>query len=66
MNVVGSFLMGVFAGYFAFRFFVEFLKPRETPLGFLSAIQLASLVGVALSLVSLRRLAPAGNQKAKI
>src|SRR6185369_7604019 len=28
-----------FAGYFAFRFGIEFLKPRETPLAFLSAIQ---------------------------
>jgi prolipoprotein diacylglyceryltransferase len=43
-----------FAGYFAFRFFVEFLKPRETPLAGLSAIQVASLAGVALSLGSLR------------
>jgi len=45
-----------FAGYFAFRFGIEFLKPRETPLVFLSAIQLASLVGVTLALTSLRRL----------
>lgn len=44
-----------FAGYFAFRFLVEFLKPRETPLAFLSAIQLASLLGVTLAFVSLRR-----------
>lgn len=46
-----------FAGYFAFRFAVEFLKPRETPLLFLSAIQLASLAGLALSRISLRHLA---------
>lgn len=45
-----------FAGYFAFRFLVEFLKPRETPLVFLSAIQAASLAGVILTLTSLRRL----------
>jgi phosphatidylglycerol:prolipoprotein diacylglycerol transferase len=45
-----------FTGYFAFRFLVEFLKPRETPVLGLSAIQLASLGGIALSLVSLRRL----------
>lgn len=45
-----------FAGYFAFRFFVEFLKPRETPLAGLSAIQFASLAGVVLSLGSLRPL----------
>ncbi len=45
-----------FAGYFAFRFAVEFLKPRETPLLGLSAIQLAGLAGVIISLLSLRRL----------
>ncbi len=45
-----------FAGYFTFRFAVEFIKPRETPLLSLSAIQLASLVGIALSLVTMRRL----------
>jgi prolipoprotein diacylglyceryltransferase len=43
-----------FAGYFAFRVFVEFLKPRETPFAGLSAIQLASLAGIALALGSLR------------
>jgi phosphatidylglycerol:prolipoprotein diacylglycerol transferase len=41
-----------FAGYFTFRLLVEFIKPRETPLAGLSAIQLASLVGLALSLFS--------------
>ena len=45
-----------FAGYFAFRFLVEFLKPRETPFFGLSAIQCASLAGFAVSLVSLHRL----------
>jgi phosphatidylglycerol:prolipoprotein diacylglycerol transferase len=55
-----------FAGYFAFRFCIEFLKPRETPLVFLSAIQLASLLGVTLSLVSLRHLARSGNLKSEI
>jgi phosphatidylglycerol:prolipoprotein diacylglycerol transferase len=45
-----------FAGYFAFRFCVEFIKPRETPFLELSAIQLASLAGIALSLLSLRHL----------
>lgn len=44
-----------FASYFAFRFAVEFIKPREPFLGPLSAIQLASLAGVALSLATLRR-----------
>lgn len=44
-----------FAGYFTFRFLVEFIKPRETPLFGLSAIQLASLFGVCLSLYTLRR-----------
>lgn len=47
-----------FAGYFAFRFAVEFIKPREPLLGPLSAIQLASLAGAALALVTLRRLRP--------
>ena len=54
-----------FAGYFAFRFFIEFLKPRETPLAFLSAIQLASFLGVALALFSLRGLRPIENPKSK-
>jgi prolipoprotein diacylglyceryltransferase len=45
-----------FAGYFAFRFLVEFIKPRETPLAGLSAIQLASLAGLLLAATSLRRL----------
>lgn len=45
-----------FAGYFAFRFLVEFLKPRETPVLGLSAIQLASLAGIACAQVSRRRL----------
>lgn len=45
-----------FAGYFAFRFLVEFIKPRETPLLGLSAIQLASFVGAVLALVSFRQL----------
>ena len=47
-----------FAGYFAFRLLIEFIKPRETPFLGLSAIQLASLAGIALSLASLRRLPP--------
>jgi prolipoprotein diacylglyceryltransferase len=46
-----------FAGYFLFRFAIEFIKPRETPVLGLSAIQLASLAGTALALLSLRRLA---------
>ena len=48
-----------FAGYFLFRTIVEFLKPRETPLFGLSAIQFASLLGVTLSLLTLRHLAAA-------
>lgn len=48
-----------FAGYFAFRFLIEFLKPRETPIAGLSAIQLASLAGLVLALATLRRLTPA-------
>lgn len=45
-----------YAGYFAFRFLVEFLKPRETPLAGLSAIQFACLAGILLAVASLRRL----------
>jgi prolipoprotein diacylglyceryltransferase len=48
-----------FAGYFLFRFAIEFLKPRETPVLGLSAIQLASLAGATLTVFSLRRLAAA-------
>ncbi|HWA84824.1 MAG TPA: prolipoprotein diacylglyceryl transferase family protein [Opitutus sp.] len=44
------------AGYFVFRFAIEFLKPRETPFLGLSAIQLVSLAGTVIALVSLRRL----------
>jgi prolipoprotein diacylglyceryltransferase len=58
-----------FAGYFVFRFAVEFLKPRETPVAGLSAIQLASLVGVVLALVFLSRLARSAeieNRESKI
>jgi prolipoprotein diacylglyceryltransferase len=47
-----------FTGYFLFRFTVEFIKPRETPLLGLSAIQCAALCGAALALISLYRLAP--------
>ena len=55
-----------FAGYFLFRFAIEFIKPRETPILGLSAIQLASLAGATLSL---RRLAVATsieNRESKI
>jgi prolipoprotein diacylglyceryltransferase len=48
-----------FAGYFLFRVLIEFIKPRETPFLGLSAIQVASLLGLTLSLLSLRRLRPA-------
>ena len=42
-------------GYLGFRFAVEFLKPRETPLAFLSAIQVACLAGVTVCLWQLNR-----------
>lgn len=45
-------------GYFAFRFVIEFIKPREPLLGPLSAIQLASFAGVVFCFVSLRRACP--------
>lgn len=43
------------AAYLGFRFAVEFLKPRELLLPGLSAIQLASLIGVAFALRGLLR-----------
>lgn len=52
----GSRFRCYFTGYFTFRFLVEFIKPRETPLLGLSAIQLASFVGAALALISFRQL----------
>ncbi len=64
----GAFFRLYFAGYFSFRFAVEFIKPRETPLLGLSAIQFASLFGIALALLSLRRLPradPITNHKSK-
>ena len=42
-------------GYFVFRGLVEFIKPRELLAGPLSAIQCASLAGIALCLFTLRR-----------
>ena len=50
-----------FAGYFLFRFSIEFLKPREIAWASLSAIQLASLLGAGLALVSIRRLMAEGG-----
>lgn len=50
-----------FSGYFLFRFGIEFLKPREIAWGFLSAIQLASLLGAGLALVSIRCLMTEGG-----
>jgi phosphatidylglycerol:prolipoprotein diacylglycerol transferase len=44
--------------YFTFRLAIEFIKPREPLLGPLSAIQLASLLGVVFCFVSLRRVCP--------
>jgi prolipoprotein diacylglyceryltransferase len=44
------------AGYLGFRFSIEFIKPREFLLPGLSAIQLASLVGLFLAVRSARRL----------
>jgi phosphatidylglycerol:prolipoprotein diacylglycerol transferase len=45
-------------GYLAFRLAVEFLKPRELLLGPWSAIQCASLAGIAICLFSLRSPCP--------
>jgi len=45
-----------FVVYLGFRFFIEFIKPREVLWLNLSAIQLASIVGLIFSLVSLARL----------
>ena len=45
-------------GYLAWRLAIEFLKPRYTPYLGLSAIQLASLIGVIVCLYQLRRMRP--------
>jgi len=42
-------------GYIAFRFAIEFIKPRYTPWLGLSAIQLASLSGAAACIIALSR-----------
>jgi prolipoprotein diacylglyceryltransferase len=42
-------------GYLGFRFCVEFIKPRETPIAHLSAIQFACLAGGAVCLWQLTR-----------
>lgn len=55
-----------FAGYFTFRFAVEWLKPLEPLLGPLSAIQLASLAGAAICLLTLRRLPRAAASPSQI
>ena len=47
-----------FAGYFTFRFLIEFIKPRETPVAGLSAIQIASFFGAVFSLLSLLQSKP--------
>jgi phosphatidylglycerol:prolipoprotein diacylglycerol transferase len=52
-----------FIGYFTFRFFVEYIKPREMPVLNLSAIQLASLGGIVISTVSLSRLRQSESSK---
>ena len=49
------FRLYVFA-YLTFRFFVEFIKPRQTVVLELSAIQMASLLGAGWALWSLRSL----------
>jgi phosphatidylglycerol:prolipoprotein diacylglycerol transferase len=49
-----AFLLMV-AAYLGFRFGVEFLKPRRFLVGWLSAIQLASLLGAAVALTLLAR-----------
>jgi prolipoprotein diacylglyceryltransferase len=49
-----------FAGYFLFRFGVEFIKPREHLYGPLSAIQWASAFGVAMCIWQLARGASPG------
>ena len=52
-------------GYLLFRFFVEFIKPSTKPFLGLSAIQLASLIGVIVCLHSLTR-APRGTGVAPV
>jgi phosphatidylglycerol---prolipoprotein diacylglyceryl transferase len=40
-------------GYLGFRFFIEFIKPRFAPYAGLSAIQLASLIGIIVCVTEL-------------
>jgi len=49
-------------GYLAFRFGVEFIKPRYAPYAGLSAIQMASLVGGVVCLMQLWQLRQTSNQ----
>lgn len=48
-------------GYLAFRFAVEFIKPRETPYAGLSAIQWAALIGCVVCVRSIMRPRPSAN-----
>jgi phosphatidylglycerol---prolipoprotein diacylglyceryl transferase len=54
----GTLFRFYFTGYFLFRFTIEFIKPRESLMLGLSAIQCASLAGAVLALVSLARPTP--------
>jgi phosphatidylglycerol---prolipoprotein diacylglyceryl transferase len=49
--------------YLLYRFAVEFIKPRWTPLGGLSMIQAASLVGALICIVRLLQLFSAHSEK---
>lgn len=52
----GSLFRIFMASYLLFRFFVEFVKPRDFRLAGLSPIQIASLIGAIVAVMSLRRL----------
>jgi prolipoprotein diacylglyceryltransferase len=56
LRVKGELFRAYVAAYLAFRFLVEFIKPREIVLAGLSAIQVASAAGAAISLLSWARL----------
>jgi phosphatidylglycerol---prolipoprotein diacylglyceryl transferase len=61
LRVRGELFRAYLAGYFGFRFLVEFIKPDEVLAIGLSAIQFASLAGIILSLASWQRLRRTSN-----
>jgi prolipoprotein diacylglyceryltransferase len=56
LRTQGELFRAYIAGYCAFRFLVEFIKPGEVLVWDLSAIQIASLTGILLSCASWLRI----------